>query len=176
MRQYNYKTSGENMPEVAKLFVLKDEKRIVTRMIAEGVQQDNIRDLCIELSRCCGHSVTCTKFEGSTCHLMPCGVIKIPNSTEMRDFLMKTSGDFFGAIYVKRDVLAHKKKMLINRLKTVKDLSRFIKDKQKIAEMINYLDLEGWDCTCDNEDCTNVMSITDVIKNLSLECPACLLK
>lgn len=163
------------MPETT-LFVLKDDKKNVTRMVVEGIQQDEILNSCSELSRCFGLSVTCTKFENGTCYLMPRGTIKVPDGTKMRDYLIETTYDFFGAIYIKRDVLAHKKKMIISRLRTMQNLSRFVEEKQKITTMINYLDLEGWDGICDNEGCTCAVTIENVTKNLSLECPACLLK
>ena len=159
------------------LTVFFDHNRIVTRIVVEGAPKGDIPFLGDELSRCCGHRVTCAEIYTATKFCFrPCGKITISRKAETKKFLSKITGDFFGAIRIKPDVDAHKKRMLINRLKTELALAKSVVDKRKIVAIMNYLDLEGWDGKCDNEHCNNEVTIANVIKNLSLECPACLPK
>jgi len=164
------------MPVVEKLYILKDEQKIVTQIIAEGVEKRHISTLCKELKRCCEHTFVCANFKDDKCYLIPAPneIIKIASSKIARDNILKTSDNFFGRVYIKRDVNAYKKMLLINRLCNEQKLTKSVAKKNKISSIINYLELEGWDCTCDNENCTNAVYIKDVVKNLSLECPACL--
>ena len=159
------------------LTIFFDHNRIVTKIVVEGTSENELPFLGDELSRCCGHRVACAKKCTATkfC-FQPCGEIKISRKAKTKKFLSEVTGGFFGAIHIKPDIVAHKKRILINRLKTELALVNSVKNKMSIFAMINYLDLEGWDGKCDNEYCDNEVTVADVIKNLSLECPTCLQK
>ncbi len=159
------------------LTVFFDHDRIVTKIIVEGVSESELPFLGGELSRCCGHKVACAeKCTATKFCFQPCGKIKISRKAETKKFFSEVTENFFNIIHIKPDVLAHKKQVLINRLKTELALTKSVRNKRTIVAMINYLDLEGWDSKCDNEHCDNEVTVADIIRNLSLECPACLPK
>ncbi len=159
------------------LTIFFDHSRIVTKIVVEGAPEGDISFLDNELSRCCGHKVACAeKFTATRFCFQPCGKIKISRKAETKKFISEITRNFFGVIHIKPDVIAHKKRMLINRLKTELALAKSVRDKKTIVAIINYLDLEGWDGKCDNPNCNNEVSVADILKNLSLECPACLQK
>jgi len=165
---------GISMLEVKKLSVLKDDEKVVTNIIAEGIQQAQTFVIGNDLTRCFEREMSCAKFESNVFHFIPNEPVKIKDVKNTRRILIDVFDDFFDVIYIKRDVLAYKKQMLIRRLRVERNSTSSTELRQCLTDLINYIDQEGYAEICDNSHCTNTILIEDVIKNHSLKCPICL--
>ncbi len=158
------------------LTVQKDHNKVVTSIVADGLScPETVPLLCSELSRCCGHNFRCVEHTNKYCVLTPTESVVVKNSREMHDFLTHQLNGTVERVYIKRDVLAHHKLMLLNALENAKALTQRVKEKKGYSAIINYisLNLNGWNGICDCDNCDNPVTKQEVIENISLECSVC---